>query len=207
MNFFLVCFSSAIAGVAIKTSAAFGAGGDVAVLPEAQMSLNGNGNHQLQADPRRLSEAGATPCNAESKADHSPNVAATFSETKLQASFTCGTPYDQGVTPEFTQDAKTTVNCCSNPEDNAGTEIATVLGVQGKAVKDNQTVTVTLEKIPDDKRGQRIYYKCKKASSGFCLVALELPPALGESKWSRYRSVVCLAPLYIAFQVWISLFS
>ncbi|PHJ16691.1 hypothetical protein CSUI_009489, partial [Cystoisospora suis] len=104
--------------------------------------------------PRRLSTGNAVTCNENNKTE-APARTATFGEAKLQASFTCGQDYTELV-PACTQD---TVKCCENAEcTNAGAEIATVLGVQGKAVKSAQTYTVTLERIPDNRRGQKIYY-------------------------------------------------
>ncbi|PHJ16694.1 hypothetical protein CSUI_009492 [Cystoisospora suis] len=180
MRFSFICFSSAIAALAIKTPAASAGATDATALREAQMNLNEEGDNPLQADPRRLSGGNAKTCNVAFASE--PNLTATFSETKLQASFTCGETYNKGFVPEFTQDTNTIKKCCANPQDDTGAEIAEVLGVQGKAVKDNQTVTVTLQKIPDNKRGKSIYYKCRKTGvSDVCLVALELPPAIGEN--------------------------
>lgn len=181
MKFLFLCFSSAVAALAVGTSAAPAPGPNVAALLDSKMNLNEKGNKQSQAESRRLSEAGSPTCDKPYPPEkQSANVIATFSETTLQASFTCAGPYDQGFVPAFTQN--TINNCCASPQDDAGSEIAKVLGVKGKAVKDNQTVVVTLEKIPD-KRDQKIYYRCNKTNaSEFCLVALALPPPIGQSK-------------------------
>ncbi|PHJ23817.1 hypothetical protein CSUI_002331 [Cystoisospora suis] len=180
MNLLFVCFSSAVAALAAETSAASVAGADVAVLLERPADLN-EGNKQLQADPRRLADGDPQPCS-QKFASNTPNVTATFSETKLQASFTCGSPYTQGFIPAFSPDANSVDKCCADANKNAESTIQTVLGVKGKADKTEQKVTVTLEKIPDAKRGQSIYYKCKNSDeSDVCVVALKLPPEIGQN--------------------------
>ncbi|PHJ26117.1 sag-related sequence srs53c [Cystoisospora suis] len=180
MNFLFVCLSSAVAALAMPFEA-LPAGADVAVLFDRRLNLNEGGDHQLQGDPRRLSGKGdPDTCNTQYTAKGTPDKTVAFSETTLQALFTCGANFNHAVIPDC---AAHSTQCC---QDTAGTndnaEIADVLGVKGKAVKSGQTVTVTLEKIPDDKRGQSIYYKCTKSNqSEFCLVALALPSAIGPN--------------------------
>ncbi|PHJ14815.1 srs domain-containing protein [Cystoisospora suis] len=171
MKLFYVCLSSAVAAFAIKTSAVSAAGADVAALFNRKTNLNEEGEQQLQADPRRLSSNTPVTCK-ENITTEATERTATFSEKTLQASFTCGAGYTELI-PACTKD---TLKCCENPQcTKDGADIATVLGVKGKAVKSDQTYTVTLERIPDNKRGQKIYYKCKKSDSDVCLVALALP--------------------------------
>ncbi|PHJ15711.1 sag-related sequence srs53f [Cystoisospora suis] len=178
MKLFFVCLSSAVAALAIKTSAVSAAGGDVAALFDRSTNLNEEGNNQLQASPRRLSTKNAVTCDTKSTAEV-PDKTATFNEKTLQASFTCGSSYTQGLIPACTA---TTAKCCIDAKaGNDDANIVTVLGVQGqvkKGTEDPNTYTVTLEKIPDGKRGQKIYYKCKNSgdvAQDFCLVTLALP--------------------------------
>lgn len=191
MNFLFVCLSLAVAAL---PSEALPAGADVAVLFDREVNLNEDANNQLQASPRRLSEKEADTCNEQYASSGTPNKTFTFSETTLQASFTCGAGFNHAVVPDCTAHP---TQCCQDAEktkDDA--EIADVLGVKGKAVKENQTVTVTLEKIPDNKRGQSIYYKCTKApgqSGEFCLVALTLPAPIERSKYCTRGPIVSVA--------------
>lgn len=138
MKLFLACLSSAVAALAIKTSAVSAAGADVAALLNRETNLNDEGDNQLQPDLRRLSGETTVTCQGTPK-DEAKDKTATFSEKTLQASFTCGGNYIQGLVPDC---ATSTGKCCQNAEcRHENVEIATVLGVQGKAVKEEDNHT------------------------------------------------------------------
>ncbi|PHJ16693.1 hypothetical protein CSUI_009491 [Cystoisospora suis] len=172
MKLVSVCLSSAVAALATTTSAVSAGGADVAALFSRKSNLSEEGNHQLQADPRRLSGETSVTCKDASKVERT-DLTATFSEAKLQASFTCGGTYVNGLLPR-----EKATQCFRGPTETAGVEISSVLGVNGKVSTSGNTHTVTLQKILDDKRDQKIYYRCtssKGADQDFCLVTLSLP--------------------------------
>ncbi|PHJ26118.1 srs domain-containing protein [Cystoisospora suis] len=172
MNFLCVCLLSSVAALRIPSESS-AAGANI-----WKSTLSEEGTRPLQADPRRLSEEKTVTCK-EAAAVAAPDRTATFSETKLEASFTCGGAYVTGLIPDKTE----TAQCLQIPTENTPTDIATVLGVQGKVSSTDQKFTVTLAKIPDEKRGHKIYYKCKNASDkDTCLVTLELPSKIGPTE-------------------------
>lgn len=140
-------------------------------------------NSPVRADPRRLSE---TPLNCNTSSQSSvPDKTVTIDEKKLQAKFKCGEPYNTGVVPDL--QAQTTTKCCKDiscPE-GSQVEFSAVWGVGGKAEKaDGDVITVTLAKVPDANRGEKVYYKCKTSGEEFCVVTLALPDKIPDSKFS-----------------------
>ncbi|PHJ23502.1 sag-related sequence srs53c [Cystoisospora suis] len=115
----------------------------------------------------------------------------TIDEKTLQAKFTCGAGFTGGTVPDLATPADT---CCKDQACNGGEKvtISSIIGVDAKAEKRENTVTVTLAKVPDGKRGEAFYYKCLAAARGagdYCLVAVRLPGPLENNDCAIDRTV------------------
>ncbi|PHJ23503.1 hypothetical protein CSUI_002642 [Cystoisospora suis] len=125
-------------------------------------------------------------CNKTTTEDK-PVMTVTIDEKSLQAKFTCGNAFASGTVPEIGTSPR---KCCKDaacPSENE-VDISNILDVDGKAELSNHTVTVTVAKVPDNKRGEKFYYKCK-GSDNTCLVAVALPSSLPDNECAIDRTV------------------
>lgn len=108
---------------------------------------------------RRLSATKA--CDASSQTSGTPgSVSVVVDEYTLQAAFSCGASTNK-ITPGCSQEAHQT-QCCNDGSCTAcTTPIGDAIGAPGNVIKDNATgtYTVTLEKMPEERR-RKMFYKC-----------------------------------------------
>lgn len=150
-----------------------------------------DGETQSQARPRRLSENGVQ-CNEQSTDSKIKTV--DIDELTLQATFTCVAPFATFL-PETGAIGDGINKCCKDKQCTEDpVEISAVFGVNGKAKRSTaNTYTVTLPRIPDEKRGDtksKLFYVCREAPNKDCVVAVGLPAQLGERKCFTSRPVV-----------------
>ncbi|PHJ24616.1 srs domain-containing protein [Cystoisospora suis] len=129
-------------------------------------------------------------CDPSSRDPNQPGeLSVTIGEYTLQATFTCGdaknkiTP-DCGTTPQPT--------CCPDSTcTSATTLISDAIGAAGKIAKDDSgTYTVTLERMPEQRR-KEMFFKCEDAAvpQKTCMVKVTIPASPAENECTVAKDI------------------
>ncbi|PHJ15702.1 hypothetical protein CSUI_010483 [Cystoisospora suis] len=136
--------------------------------------------------PRRLSAGVVTQCRPLQGGQKARAVLYSY---LLDAQFSCG--IGTGSTVELQPDPTTARGkCCDAAGTNCTLNISDVVGVTGSTSQDKEVVTLKLDDVPTNLKGQ-LHFKCvtKGTESEYCIVTVDMPAPFEENQCSFDRNV------------------